>query len=561
MKKLFVEKNESIASIVERILAEPSDEITLIVPRNAKIRESASNFHLLKREIDAARKELEIESVDEVTLGMAQANDIGAVHPLFSGGKRALSDILPRSEVEQKLAIKNAPHPMKRQSNPEMADGELLPSDEDQEFYEQLYERRPENPKSRRSTVKVDLEDDVLEEIEEEPRGYERIDTDETPWYGRIKTWVGIFFVLVVLGGGVWGYDTYLGRAAVAIDFKQTPFTWNGTFSASTSSSAVDLAANKLPAELFSEDKNVLVLVPATGKGNGSQKASGQITIFNSYSDRPQMLVATTRFQTPEGKIYRLDKTVRVPGATMKNGKAAVPGSIDASVTADKAGADYNTGPVDKLMIPGFAGKPQFAAIYGTLKNGASGAGANGTPIPTDADIQAGQQKATDLVKKALHDQLSSVVPPGIKIIDGASNIQVTKITVNKNVDANGNFGVFGEGIIQAIGFSESDLNGVLQVTADKNKTHVFKTLDLSYSNVNADYAHGALTFALAAQGSLIPAFDDEAFKGSILGKPISTVNKALLALPEFGDGKITLTPRWLQSIPDRASRVTVTVQ
>lgn len=80
---------------------------------------------------------------------------------------------------------------------------------------------------------------------------------------------------------------------------------------------------------------------PATNYQITENKAGGEITIINNYN-KNQPLVATTRFLTPDGKLYRLEKGVTVPA----NGK------ITAIVSADQEGAEYEIGST-KLTIPG----------------------------------------------------------------------------------------------------------------------------------------------------------------------------------------------------------------
>ena len=47
-------------------------------------------------------------------------------------------------------------------------------------------------------------------------------------------------------------------------------------------------------------------LITATGITSGGQKASGKITVYNNYGSAPQKLIANTRFQTSDGKVYRI---------------------------------------------------------------------------------------------------------------------------------------------------------------------------------------------------------------------------------------------------------------
>src|SRR3989344_887065 len=92
------------------------------------------------------------------------------------------------------------------------------------------------------------------------------------------------------------------------------------------------------------------------------QKARGRITIYNNFSASPQILVATTRFQTPEGLVFRILKTVTVPGAA-KTGNESKPGRIEVEVIADRAGEEYNLDPSD-FRVPGFLGTPKYQCFY-----------------------------------------------------------------------------------------------------------------------------------------------------------------------------------------------------
>ena len=103
--------------------------------------------------------------------------------------------------------------------------------------------------------------------------------------------------------------------------------------------------------------------------------------------------MATTRFVTPDGKLFRLVSSVTVPGAQVTNGQI-VPSSIDAPVAADQPGDAYNVGPVNKLTIPGFQGSPKYNAFYGQLASGTSGGFVGTKAVPTAADITSGKDKS-----------------------------------------------------------------------------------------------------------------------------------------------------------------------
>ena len=60
MHKIYIDKSDSAASVIDRILATQEDEVVLYIPRFTKLA-SSSNFKLLKREVNSSGKSIEIE--------------------------------------------------------------------------------------------------------------------------------------------------------------------------------------------------------------------------------------------------------------------------------------------------------------------------------------------------------------------------------------------------------------------------------------------------------------------------------------------------------------------
>ena len=87
-------------------------------------------------------------------------------------------------------------------------------------------------------------------------------------------------------------------------------------------------------------------------------KAKGQITVYNNYDEKPQKLVKNTRLQTSDGKVFRLDNAIVIPGKS-----ATAPGSVKAAVHADTYGEEYNIVST-QMSIPGFKGTTKYAGFY-----------------------------------------------------------------------------------------------------------------------------------------------------------------------------------------------------
>ncbi len=102
--------------------------------------------------------------------------------------------------------------------------------------------------------------------------------------------------------------------------------------------------------------------IKASSEETVEKKASGEIVIFNKHSSNPQVLIQNTRFETPEGLIFRTNQSVTVPGTQEKDGEI-IPGQVRVKVFADKTGEKYNIGLTD-FTVPGFKGLPQFKNFF-----------------------------------------------------------------------------------------------------------------------------------------------------------------------------------------------------
>lgn len=162
-------------------------------------------------------------------------------------------------------------------------------------------------------------------------------------------------------------FSTVFARATIDVLPKQgRVLLENEEFVAKTQVSTGELEFGLTTVEIVES-----ATATATGRREVKRKASGQITIFNNFSEEAQELIANTRFESPEGNIYRIDKAVMVPGVKTVEGKS-VPGQLEVTVYADEEGAEYNIGLVD-FTIPGFAGSPRFAGFFARSKTPMTG--------------------------------------------------------------------------------------------------------------------------------------------------------------------------------------------
>ncbi len=558
MKKLFIDKSEGVAEIVEKVIGAEDAEVTLVVPKGAEMGRSLSSFNLLKREADTAGKSVTIESVDEGVLALAKSSELQAAHPLFSTlAKSSFSDIVPRGAGSDP-AKRAAPRKRRTKAEAKPSAKPVSIPVEAEEVHEE-----PKEPEFFRGAVPAAEPEHAYDRHEEEaevPGGiggfFERV---RARLPGR--RFAVIFIVLVALAFGVWIMSGPFARATITINFEKTPWKYDGNFVADVSFANADLAKSILPAELFTVNKNLTHIAKASGFDEVAEKAKGKIWIYNAFNSSPQTLVATTRFETPDGKIFRIINQVKVPAAKVQDGKI-IPSGIEADIVADKAGPDYNLGPIARLTIPGFKGSPRFDGFYGEIKEPTKGGFIGKKAVATAEDIKNARAKAEELLRGGLATTFTASYPKEFQILDGASKVEIVRMSVNQETDADGNFSVFGEAKMSAFGFREADLKAVLEAMAQKVKDGTtFRELKLDYANIKPDFERKTMGFALASEGVLWPKFSADALRSSMAGKSINEVQSSIAGLPGFAGGRVAVWPIWLRSVPSDVNKVEIVLE
>jgi len=72
MKNIYLEPNEEIISIIDRLIQVEDEQVNLIVPSGAQIWQSSINLKLLKREMDSLNKLVTFIVSDDLSAEMAE---------------------------------------------------------------------------------------------------------------------------------------------------------------------------------------------------------------------------------------------------------------------------------------------------------------------------------------------------------------------------------------------------------------------------------------------------------------------------------------------------------
>lgn len=361
---------------------------------------------------------------------------------------------------------------------------------------------------------------------------------------------------VVVLG---LAFYFFLGNAQVVLKLKKQPVDIPMNVSASSNYSEINPGRNQIPGQLLTAQEEVSQDFPATGEKEVAQKARGEITVYNNYNSESQIFVATTRFQSANGLIFRTPRIITIPGAKLVSGKL-VPGSVVVEVLADKPGPSYNIGP-GKFTVPGLQGSPKFDGFYAESSNDFTGGIIGISKVITENDFNQAKETVT---QKALAEASSKLKSRAnnLKIIEPFDNVATSLKSTAEAEQATDGFSMKAMAKAKAIAFSEEDLLELARLSISKKQAMVFlkDTLQITFKNTKTNFEDGTISFTAEIKGEAVAAIDEEKIVEGLLGKKPADIKKYLLSIEEIESAKVSLSPFWVRSVPKTPKNIKVQV-
>lgn len=318
---------------------------------------------------------------------------------------------------------------------------------------------------------------------------------------------------------------------------------------------------NPLTYDLVKVSEKSSKTVPATGTAQAEDRASGTIIVSNLYSAKAQRLITNTRFESTDGKVYRIHAPISVPGFTMKGGEK-VPGTIEAPVYADQPGDTYNTESAT-FVLPGLKGSDQYSKITATTKTPLSG-GFIGTRATVEKSVrdQAVSEIKADL-ERTLRERVQANAPQGAVIFTDSVAITYTE---NPDVGTGSDATITIDGSAVAPAFQGDALARELATRASISSDAPLVLMnpdEASYTGGVLDglAAGGVFSFTLSGTAHLRAVFNPLEFAQALVGK---TEEDAQAVRSQFqsltGPLGLEVRPFWLSSLPKNPERITVDV-
>lgn len=596
----YIETDEEIISVIGRLRKSPAEENIFVFPKRALVLQSIINLRLFQREAQKLGKKITIVSQDEV--GKMLAEKAGILTENYS------EDFFRKDSHLELAAEKNISQSASflPETNMEMPHSDIIGSSD---FHTSA---TPIAPSAKKSTLSSLPKDTVNLRVrnasppkltslnskrsfpeppkEIAPSGSDRGERLKNFFSGERLAPVApiskkdfsqelvsisgkkarnIFFILGAVSlfslVGV-GLFLFLPKAEVYVTPYKVVQVNDIELAGNTNISELD--DRTIAVRVLEKNADVVLTVPTTGKSGGAkQKAHGTVVIYNNYSADPQPLVATTRLETEDGKLFRLVSGVTVPGMTNKNGQKEA-GAIEAEVIADQTGEEYNIGPAT-FRIPGFKGSPKYDAFSAKSTKAMTGGGSGGASdmaMVAKVDLDTAIAQAKEKAKEEFLNEARSELNPDEKILEEQMDVaELSPAAVPEIGTIAAAFDYKNTFKVRAFVFSEKIVKEKVEKMNEKNLRGVqFKVtaINITYSESTPNFSDGTLRLMAHTLITMESNINQGALKEALAGQHKDNMQNALNNFPEVKKMEVIFYPEWfVESVPKNKNRIFIVVK
>lgn len=547
-KTVYVDVDEEITGIIDKIRSPKESIIALVLPKRATMLHSAVNMKLLKRSADQGGKKVVLITSESTLMALAGAAGIHVAanlqsRPYLPAGPAAQSaksepepvESSDSDSIDKNASVGSLLDKKKDSSDPIEIDN--TPKEEDLEAASAATKASNKKPKKDRSKA--------------------------IPNFSKFRKllFVGIAALILLIGFGYWAL-AIAPKSTVTLRTESSETLAEAQFSADTTVDTLDLADKVLPAEQRDLKKTESEKVPATGEKDNGTKASGKVSLRNC-TDNEITIPAGTGVSSGDltfitQNAIKLDEgefsSQNSGGQCKTNGDHT--GSIN--VVAKENGDKYNVA-ARPFNVSGFSG---VVAQGDQMSGGTSKI----SKVVAQADVDAAKKKITDKQNAVVQEIKDNLKKDGyIGIVDsfsaGTPALNPSPAVGTEAADVT----VSGDITYSMLGVKEADLKKLVEEQS-KGKIDTSKQSILNYGFDDATFEVGAkrkTSTDIKLKTTLLagPEINQPALKKELAGKKRGDAESQLKSRPGITEAKVEYSPFWVSKIPGKESKVTFVIE
>lgn len=579
-KTLYIETNEEVTAIIDRIKNIADAEVVLVIPKKAAILQSILNLKILKRQLGDLGKQAVIVTSDKLGKNIASRADFIVKQKLDWGNSTRKQEEKnefkpPIKSITSDLTEKKVNPPIRQIDFPKLKMSDIIKRGNDDIFVKLSEDNQGEQgPK-----IQTTMSPNNISQAEEEQKS-DDIEKNNTipkkirmfikkpppkkkvillPSFGK-KLFFAISLATLLIVGIV--LFLILPTAVVVVEPKTQLITQDIDLIIDKTISEVDKNELKVPGKLIEVSKEATKEFSATGKKQIKEKALGTIIVYNEWDSQSQTLVENTRFISDNGKLFKSIKTAVVPGFKRSAGQD-IAGSTTVTVAADEPGEESNIKP-SRFSIPGLKGTIKYDKIYGVSTEPMTGGRVEQINVVSEDDFSKAKKMTEESLRGELINEIKDKSDVQSSIVDNAISTNKAEFTSTKKIGEEAkSFALTLKINGAALAFSESDIISLSKdtVKAPFSNYSLVGEPKLTYGQADLDLKNGKMSLKVYSEITASSRLEKNSILENIKGKDVEELQNYFANISEAGNVDVKFWPFWVKSIPRIESKINVDIK
>lgn len=361
---------------------------------------------------------------------------------------------------------------------------------------------------------------------------------------------VSVIFLLVSL-------SFLFSKATVSVNPKIKDLELNQKISATK-----DSTSDVLPFDLIAISGEETKTLQGGEVKDLSMKAKGTVMLYNAFSSKPQPLNIDTRLEGSNGKMYKTNVKVTIPGMA----KDGTPGSVEVGIYASEAGEEYNSEPID-FKIFGFKGTPKYSKVYARSKSKITGGLKGKFSQIADSEKETAINDLKTIIQAKLFKKATDQIPSGFVLFKDAVFLNIDDQTISP-IPNEDKTTVLLKATLYGFLFDEKKLTKKIVETNvekyDGSEVYIPKIRDLSFVLINKENISFGdvknISFTLIGDTKIVWKINSEKLLDTLLGSSKKDFNSVLSKYSNITSADLVLRPAWKSSLPSKKEKINILI-
>jgi hypothetical protein len=539
---IYLEPDEEITSVIDKIKNASAASLGLVVPRDATLLQSVVNLRLLNKEASFLQKKISIVTSDKI--GRNLAAQVGL--PVYSSIREERPTYIPPAPVvepDEVLEVQN--------TEPQAASARGV----------NVHHFQDERPAVQwKPNHKPQFSPQPEKELKPKPKFVDR--TSPVKKEHDPKAFKIIWPILAIIFGlALVGLYLIWPTSNVEIFLKSEELKKSMPLVFTNTVTKPDLTQNVFPGNLIEASKEKTQKFSTTGKKDLGGKASGTVSFTNGLDSLAHKLPAGAKLLS-SNKTFLLKSAITVPGATVQNLKV-VPGTISADIEAENAGDEYNI-KATKFTISGLPANQQ-EALYAQSSSDLKGGFTKEVQVVSKDDYENAKKQLVDDLSGNIDQDLKAKAQ-GLKIIEKSGTIPDPEVTSSSSIDQEASDFEMKVKITKQVmaydfGQFQNYLVSSLETKIDPGKMVIIPSEeDFGFTIDKIAFDKGELDLTANISAKIVDKIDINQIKTKIVGKSQDSAESLIMSQPGVSKAVFTFNPAWWKKMSVLGKNVNVKV-